>query len=128
MDLKEYFESHTGTGVLATADAQGNTDAALYSRPHFMEDGTIAFIMNDRLSHRNLQSNPRATYLFIQKGSPREGVRLYLARLREDGDPAVVETLRRHRKPDGDDADKKRFVVYFRIEKTRPLVDPGPGF
>ena len=30
-----------------------------------MEDGTIAFIMNDRLSQsHNLQSNPKAAYLF----------------------------------------------------------------
>ncbi|HPI23199.1 MAG TPA: pyridoxamine 5'-phosphate oxidase family protein, partial [Spirochaetota bacterium] len=45
MDLKDYFETRQGTGVLATADAQGNVDAALYSRPHVMDDGTVAFIM-----------------------------------------------------------------------------------
>jgi len=67
-DLKTYFENTEGIGVLSTADAEGRVDAAVYSRPHSMEDGTLAFIMRDRLTHRNLQSNPHAAYLFIEKG------------------------------------------------------------
>ena len=58
MTLKEYFETNKGFGILATADDQGRTNAAVYSRPHFMEDGTVAFIMRDRLTHNNLTSNP----------------------------------------------------------------------
>jgi hypothetical protein len=57
MDLKEYFENTKGVGVLATADGDGKVDAAVYARPHFTEDGTLAVIMRDRLSHLNLQSN-----------------------------------------------------------------------
>ena len=66
MDLKQYFKETEGTGVLATSDVMGNVDAAIYARPHFMEDGTVALIMKDRLSHANLQSNPRATFLFTE--------------------------------------------------------------
>ena len=51
MTLKEYFETNKGLGILSTADSQGKVDAAVYSRPHFMEDGTIALVMRDRLSH-----------------------------------------------------------------------------
>jgi hypothetical protein len=57
MDLKEYFDDTKGVGVLATADGEGKVDAAIYARPHFMEDGTLAVIMRDRLTHHNLQSN-----------------------------------------------------------------------
>ena len=57
MQLKEYFNDTKGLGVLATADGEGKVDAAIYARPHFMEDGTLAFIMRDRLTHHNLQSN-----------------------------------------------------------------------
>jgi hypothetical protein len=39
MDLKEYFNDTKGVGVLATSDADGKVDAAIYARPHFMEDG-----------------------------------------------------------------------------------------
>jgi len=128
MDLKEYFEKHSGTGVLSTADAAGNVDAALYAKPHFMDDGTIAFIMNDRLSHRNLQENPKAAYLFIDSGGRREGIRLYLEKTGEEENPDLVEKLRRHGKSGTDSPGKKLFLVYFRIDKTRPLVDPEPGF
>ncbi len=35
MDLKSYFESTNGTGILSTADGDGHVDSAIYSRPHF---------------------------------------------------------------------------------------------
>lgn len=54
MNLSEYFEKPEGLGVLATADASGKVDVAVYARPHFMDDNTIAFIMADRLTHTNL--------------------------------------------------------------------------
>jgi hypothetical protein len=68
MKLKKYFNTNKGIGVLSTADSEGKVDAAMYARPHFMDDGTLAFIMRDRLSHDNLQSNPHATYLFKKEG------------------------------------------------------------
>ena len=43
MDLKEYFENTKGIGVIATADTDGWVDAAIYARPHIMEDGLLAF-------------------------------------------------------------------------------------
>jgi hypothetical protein len=61
MSLKEYFETTNGVGVLSTADSDGKVDAAIYARPHFVDDGTMAFIMRDRLTHHNLQSNSHAT-------------------------------------------------------------------
>jgi len=48
MDLQKYFEKAKGVGVMATADHSGKVDIAIYAKPHFMEDGTIAFIMADR--------------------------------------------------------------------------------
>ena len=56
--LKDYFENTNGVGVMATADKEGKVNTAVYSRPHFLEDGSVAFIMRDRLTHHNLQSNP----------------------------------------------------------------------
>jgi hypothetical protein len=55
MELKDYFENTKRFDVLATADGGGKVDAAVYARPHFMEDGTIAMIMCDRRTHHNLQ-------------------------------------------------------------------------
>ena len=64
-EMHDYFENTTGNGVLATADAQGKVNQAVFSRPHVMEDGTAAFIMPHRLTHKNLQENPYAAYLFM---------------------------------------------------------------
>ena len=64
-ELMEYFEKTAGHGVLATADAQGKVNQAVFPRPHVMEDGTAAFIMPHRLTHKNLQENPYAAYLFM---------------------------------------------------------------
>jgi len=66
--LNDYFEKTTGRGILATADSHGIVSGAVYSRPHFMDDDTIAFIMADRLTHKNIQSNPHAAYIFIESG------------------------------------------------------------
>lgn len=57
MDLKPYFEQTKGHGVLATADASGRVNLAIFARPHVMEDNTVAFIMPRRLTHNNLPSN-----------------------------------------------------------------------
>jgi len=65
MSLKEYFDTTKGFGVLSTADGDGPVDAAIYARPHFLEDGTLAIVMRDRPSHHKLQFNPHATFLFI---------------------------------------------------------------
>ena len=123
MSLKKYFDSTKGLGVLTTADSEGNVDAAVYSRPHFMEDGIIAWIMRDRLSHHNLKSNPRATFLFKEEGSGYKGKRLYLTRVKEEKNTQLLESLRRRKTayPDGED----RFLVYFKLDKELPLVGKG---
>ena len=38
MKLSEYFEKIQGIGVLATTDASGQVNQAIYSRPHFLDD------------------------------------------------------------------------------------------
>lgn len=122
MNLKDYF-TKSGMGVLSTSDAEGNVNAALYSRPHVFEDGSIAFIMNNKLSYRNLQENPKAAYLFIESNSMRDGIRLYLKKIREEENKEIIENLRRHGTSENDAPEKKLFLVYFKIVRTRPLVD-----
>lgn len=63
-ELMAYFENAKGLGVIATSDKEGKVNAAVYSRPHFLEDGSLAFIMRDRLTHTKhepaLKKGPRA--------------------------------------------------------------------
>ncbi len=122
MKLSVYFEQTEGLGVLATADAQGQVNAAIYSRPHFSDEETVAFIMADRLSHKNLESNPHAAYLFRESGTKHAGKRIYLTKLREEQDSPLIESLRRSKHGSGEGSSGKKFLVYFHIDKVRPLV------
>jgi hypothetical protein len=129
MKLREYFEDTKGVGVLATADADGKVDAAIYSRPHFLgdDDGEVAFIMNDRLSHDNVDSNPHAAYLFIEEAGGYVGKRLFLTKTREETDQDKIQSIRRRNlPPECDEGDTKtRFLVHFRIDGVRPLIGTG---
>jgi hypothetical protein len=123
MSLSEYFENTEGFGVLATADGEGRVDAAVYARPHIMDDGTIAMIMRDRLTHHNLQSNPHATYLFREKTPGYKGKRLFLTKIREEQEGELMQSLRRRQYIDG--KDEAKFLVFFSIDKELPLIGAG---
>lgn len=126
MDLKAYFENTRGMGVMSTANSDGWVDSAIYSRPHVMDDGLLAFIMRDRLTHSNLQSNPHAAYLFVEQGAGYQGKRLILTRVREERDTELLKSLqRRMAASDPEKEPESRFLVFFRIEKELPLIGAG---
>jgi len=88
MTLTEYFENTQGRCVLATADAKGMVDLAIYSRPHVIDEETVAF-----------------------------------TKIREEEDQEVIEKFRRKKSYElPDDDKKKRFLVYFHIDKVLPLI------
>jgi hypothetical protein len=126
MTLKQYFESASGTGVLSTADGGGKVDAAIYSTPHVMDDGTVAFIMRERLTHENLRSNPFAAYLFLEEAPGHKGIRLFLKKAREEDDPELIAAMtRRNLKPELDAQKGPKHLVYFTVEKVLPLIGSG---
>jgi len=122
MSLAEYFGNTMGIGVLATADGKGKVDAAMYARPHVQDETNIAFIMSDKRSHKNLQTNPSAAYLFMEKGQGYTGKRLYLTKVREETDPAVIDTMRRKQRPDCPVEGEHKYLVFFRVDEIRPLT------
>ena len=126
MKLSEYFEKIEGVGVLATADAHGKVDAALYGRPHFFDDETIAFIAAEKLTHANLQSNPHAVYLFKEMDRY-EGRRLYLTKIREEKDSPLIEEIRRKKYPEVEGKYKTgpKYLIYFHLDKVLPLIGAG---
>jgi len=126
MDLKAYFESAKGHGVLATADASGRVNLAIFARPHVMEDNAVAFIMPNRLTHSNLQSNPQAAYLFLEAGPGYQGARLYLTKIREEQDSDLLYSLRRRIYPAGKEkGEGPRFLVFFQVDQVLPVVGAG---
>jgi len=126
MDLREYFEGARGLGVLATADDQGRVDVAVYASPHVMDDNTIAFIMPDRLTHHNLQSNAHAAYLFKEDGPGYKGIRLFLKKLREEQDSELLHSIRRKKyASEKGEEETSRYLVFFTVEQTLPLIGAG---
>ncbi len=126
MDLAEYFENTKGLGILSTADGDGRVDSAVFSKPYIMEKETVAFIMLDRLTHHNLQSNPHAAFLFKEDGPGYKGIRLFLTKDREEDDKDLIKSMRRKKKAaDKADEEKTRFLVYFKVDKILPLVGAG---
>jgi hypothetical protein len=124
MKLSEYFEKTNGRGVIATADSKGKVGAAVYGRPHFINEKTVAFIMADRLMHKNLQSNPYATYLFMEAKERYVGKRLYLTKIKEEKDKYLIDQIRRRESCPAYTAykDTIKYLVYFRVDKVLPLI------
>jgi hypothetical protein len=126
MKLSEYFETNKGIGVLSTADHGGKVNAAIYGRPHFMDEETVAFIAADRLTHANLQTNPHAVYLFREDGRY-EGRRLYLTKTREEKDSPLIDEIsrRKYKEIEGKYKTEPKFLIYFKVDKVLPLIGEG---
>ena len=123
MSLSDYFENVQGLGILATADSNGNVDLAVYAKPHVIDETTIAFVMQEHLTHHNLKSNPRAAYMFVERGEGYTGKRLYLTKIREETNTSVVEMFRK-KQPEicASYDDSNKYLVHFQINDIRPLV------
>jgi hypothetical protein len=128
MGLKEYFNSTEGLGVLSTSDAKGKVNAAVYARPHVLDDAHVAFIMGDKLSHANTVANPSAVFLFKEDGQGYKGKRLYLSKEKETDDDKSIAAIAES-KCHGASCDtgkmKKRYLVYFKVESVLPLIGSG---
>ena len=124
MTLSQYFEKKKGKGVIATADSKGKVGMAIYARPRFINEKTVAFIMADRLMHKNLQSNPSASYLFMEDGPRYAGKRLYLTMVKEEMDSELIDQIRRKDSCPVDEGYKRgqRFLVHFKVNKVLPLI------
>jgi len=123
MSLHDYFENAQGLGILATSDEDGMVDLAIYAKPYVIDETTIAFIMREHLTRQNLKSNPRAAYMFVEKGEGYAGKRLYLTKIREESNTSIVEMFRK-KQPEIclPDDDSNKYLVHFQIDDIRPLA------
>jgi hypothetical protein len=127
MDLKAYFERHEGVGILATCDPNYLVDVAVYAKPMVVNRTMIALVMRQKLSHQNLRADLHAAYMFIENGPDYKGIRLYLTMQKEEINQSVVEAMRKEQPliyPDNDDSEK--YLVFFTVNRIRPLVGDNP--
>ena len=123
MNLEKYFTDKTGVGVIATSDDGGVVDTVIYSRPHVMGNDEVAFVMRDRLTHKNLQENSHASYLFLENRQGFIGVRLFLTKISESSDHALIDSMtRRHLNSEEDKARGEKFLVRFKVNKVLSLI------
>ncbi|MFC1706306.1 pyridoxamine 5'-phosphate oxidase family protein [Planctomycetota bacterium] len=122
MTLKEYFTDTDGLGVLATADGSGRVNTAIYARPHVVDENTVAFIMAERLTHANLDTNPHASFLFKEAGEGYQGKRLHLSKMWEEKDSDLLHEIRRS---PACEVEQGRYLVFFNVDKVLPLVGAG---
>ncbi len=123
MNIKDYFTEKKGTGIIATSDKNGVVNTAIYSRPHVESADDVAFIMRSHLTHKNLQENEHANYMFIEQGPGYSGVRLFLTKVQESNDRELINSLTRRHMDDEDDRLKgEKFLVRFRIDKVLTLI------
>ena len=122
MGLTDYFTNAIGRGILATSDSQGNVNTAIYSRPYLIDENKIAFSMLERLSYSNVKSNPKAAYMFIEDGEGYKGKRLYLTVTGEEEDAERIKEIKKQHERAKDSDDKVRHLVYFTVDRIRPLV------
>ena len=80
LDNMSFTCSNVGanTVTLTATDVNGNVNSAIYSRPHVLENGVLAFIMRERRTYSNQQEVDSAAYLFLENGGGYSGVRLLL--------------------------------------------------
>lgn len=123
MKLAELFPEG-GRGVIATADAAGVVNTAVYAVPHVIDEDSLAWGMTQGRTHNNLLINPNASYLYLAPSRGGSGWRLtlQLKEIRDQGE--LLNQIRQHTasivSPQAGEA--VRYVAYFKVSEIRPLV------
>jgi hypothetical protein len=121
MNLRDYFKGKSGVGVISTSNDMGEVNSAVYAKPHVNGTDSISFIMRDRLTRANLQTNPQANYLFIEHDHGFHGVRLSLTMTGEEQDEEKIAALSR-RPYSGSSKDEERYLVSFKVDRALVLI------
>jgi hypothetical protein len=124
VELRDYFQDTDGTGILATSDEIGMVDAAIYSKPHVLNASTVVFTLADRLTRKNLKSNPGAAFLFLESGDRNSGRRLFLTMTKEGtgGDESETGLMEWYENSKRKYPEETLYLGYFRVDRVLPLI------
>ncbi|SHI64719.1 Pyridoxamine 5'-phosphate oxidase [Desulfatibacillum alkenivorans DSM 16219] len=129
--VAEFLESPDRTNVLATANAEGRVNAAVFGSPMLVDGDKIRLMLGDNRTYDNLNQNPFAA-LFVsihgKAGMAMEGCRLYLKMLdTADAGPEFEAVHAEIKKRIGDAASMLKHLVKLEVVETRPILDFGQG-
>ncbi|WP_085814140.1 pyridoxamine 5'-phosphate oxidase family protein [Geoanaerobacter pelophilus] len=123
MKLAELFPEG-GRGVIATADAAGVVNQAVFAIPHVVDEQTLAWGFSDGRSIANLRVNPHASYLYLAPSRGYSGWRLSLTMKEELGEGDMLEKIKSRTaqvaSPEASSAVTR--VAYFKVDEVRPLI------
>ena len=128
-DVMRMFNKQPRVGVLATANKNGETDAAVFGSPRMIDEDTVIMAIGENRSARNLKENPKATFIVVEPGESLQewkGVRVYLEVASFEGYGELLDSLREKiRKMAGDQsANAVKAAIRFKITEVRPLIAP----
>ncbi len=118
MNLSDYFSTNDGIGVISTANKIGEVNSAIYAKPHVKSATEISFIMRNKRTRANLQENPKANFLFIEKGNGYKGIRINLTMTSESNDQNLIKELSRRSSSDAEE----KYLVTFLISQAIELI------
>jgi predicted pyridoxine 5'-phosphate oxidase superfamily flavin-nucleotide-binding protein len=129
--LMEMFNRQARIGALATASKNGDVNAAVFGSPRMIDEETVIMAIGDNRSFRNLQENPKASFIVMEPGTTPDtwkGARLYLEVDTFERYGEVLDSFRESiRKVAGNrSADAIQAAIRFKIVEVRPLIAPGP--
>lgn len=133
MDRKKVmkmFNKETRIGALATSTPSGDVNVAVFGSPRMIDENTVIMAIGNNRSYRNLQENPKASFIVVEPGgSPAEwkGVRLYLELESFERYGELLDSFRsKIREVAGDkSADAIEAAIRFKIVDVRPLIAPS---
>jgi predicted pyridoxine 5'-phosphate oxidase superfamily flavin-nucleotide-binding protein len=127
--VMKMFNKEARIGALATADKSGNVNVAVFGSPRMIDEETVIMAIGDNRSLKNLQENPKASFIVIEPGeSPGEwkGARVYLEVDSFERYGELLDSFREKiRKMAGDrSANAINAAIRFKIKDVRPLIAP----
>lgn len=127
--VMEMFNKKTRIGALATTNKSGDVNVAVFGSPRMIAEDTIIMAIGENRSFRNLQENPKASFIVVEPGdSPMawKGARLYLEVDTFERYGELLDSFRENiRKMAGDkSANAIVAAIRFKITDVRPLIAP----
>jgi len=133
MDRKQVmamFNKETRIGALATANKSGEVNAAVFGSPRMIDEDTVIMAIGDNRSYRNLQENPKASFLVVEPGQAPatwKGVRLYLEVDSMERYGELLDSFREKIRELAGDRSANAIVaaIRFKVTEVRPLIALG---
>lgn len=129
-ELMGIFNKQPRIGSLATANAHGDANVAVFGSPQMIDENTVVMGIGENGSFRNLKENPKAAFIVMEPGETVmdwKGVRVYLEAVDIETGGGFFDQIRDNiEKAAGKQAAQMiHAAIRFNITEVRPLVDLG---